>query len=1394
MGYDQLMRPQRAGQGGEYATLNPNAVSPAFLKSLLNCALENDLWETEPGTVQMNEFPIASLPTIGTVFQFFPESGVSRIVACGRDGTVWISTDDGKSFTLASSALQPNRLVVPVTGGKELTGNPKKLFLFGGGAPLILTGDATADAGLPSPTVGISLTIVAQTGAVNPGDHEYVYTFGNAIGETAPSPRGLVTVNNPNNAKVTVGVPAGIDGTLYRKIYRTKAAGDITTLFLLTTLNDNTTLTYLDNTPDGSLETKVPPVANATSSIHNLSRPPADWTAGNQPIGGFILEGRMAGFGNQNQQHGLYYSTREDHEDFLSPGSGFLPVFTGKGDGIKAGVYWRSQGWLLKSPRGIYRVDTSNIDPVQWQVHEHSESVGCPGPMALTLVKGADESQFFDDVVFIAPDGSWHRMSKTGAYQAGDVNASSISESTYGEFIRTNVDKARLPFCQLIYFDEIEEIWGAFTQLYGTINKLRIKASLKRLPEFGIRFHHSNFPECEGLGLMINVDNSRTPIAGGSLGVVKRCYQKVFTDAAAQYQSVWETWDDNFQDLGENYKVSLKNYHFLVVEGLSVGDWTMFVEVYIDGVLQPTLLSISMKGKGSQFILDQSQLDQQALGTTKPLFVVSRLHGRGHRIRYRGYLGTDSAALVTDSLGFGQTWRKEASDRGNVVYPAASVFINDMTVYAFHRSSNPLVGGLAWFKAASDAIIGAPQVAVFLSDLTVVRFYVSGTSLRYKRSVDGGLTFPGDHATSAPAVPATAVLQTARAITDPVTGTPVVFVMNQSSGGSTPNGLYISHDVHDHLEDSAWTQTDLSATHKIWCFDVDATGQQVCVMGFTLVGSNVDLLTSNDGGLTFPNVFATAESLLTPGSMQLVVSVALNQWVVFNSSTGTVRRSTDNGASWTLVTTLTPGTGTADTGAIISLGDNRLVIAFRSQIYTSDDGGATWTARQDLSASNGDITYFGNFGSGVVGAVSHSLLTAGTAAGLLMWRSTDYGVTWAAVAEDGGSAISNNVARITTFAVSSTGRFAIIIGGQIGVGPTDWRYWYTNPGKLDYDVSSDGGQTFPLVRETEVSSEPYNIIGARTIVLSDGTLRVLLLQTLKGILYSDTIVSLPMASTWTQVALSATSLIRIVGFEASGLNVLVAGDDLADFVVWRSSDGGATFSSPVVVVPESTTAAFGYQIFCSPTADVWCLLNPNSGSIFRSTDNGATWGASVKTITPGNASLPKVGAIFAVSATRVVAIYKGQVSVSDDAGVTWTDKQNLTVIGLSPVDVKQGGIGYFANFGLRNGVTVLGGVTNYADAFDVNTTRGAMWRSVDLGDTWTLIDAVGGGLVTTNASTAITAFPARNGRGVLDLWNIGTGHRDTWFNPSVLSTIGQYFKIQQIQTGFSLGGFSGGNK
>jgi hypothetical protein len=120
------------------------------------------------------------------------------------------------------------------------------------------------------------------------------------------------------------------------------------------------------------------------------------------------------------------------------------------------------------------------------------------------------------------------------------------------------------------------------------------------------------------------------------------------------------------------------------------------------------------------------------------------------------------------------------------------------------------------------------------------------------------------------------------------------------------------------------------------------------------------------------------------------------------------------------------------------------------------------------------------------------------------------------------------------------------------------------------------------------------------------------------------------------------------------------------------------------------------------------------------------------------------------------------VATSDDAGLTWTDRQNLTLASLSPLDVKQGGIGYIGSFGVQGGLTILGGATNYAMAFDSVTTRGAMWRSIDLGDTWALVNAVGGGFVTQSTATRITAFAARRGRGVIDIWNSGTTERKTW--------------------------------
>lgn len=111
---------------------------------------------------------------------------------------------------------------------------------------------------LPVPTALTgALESPAVAGNVENGAHLYVVANLNAAGTSVVSPSISVTVVDKTvNGKVRLTVPLGPTGTTSRKIYRTEAAG--TALKLLTTISDNTTTTYLDNTADASLTTAVP--------------------------------------------------------------------------------------------------------------------------------------------------------------------------------------------------------------------------------------------------------------------------------------------------------------------------------------------------------------------------------------------------------------------------------------------------------------------------------------------------------------------------------------------------------------------------------------------------------------------------------------------------------------------------------------------------------------------------------------------------------------------------------------------------------------------------------------------------------------------------------------------------------------------------------------------------------------------------------------------------------------------------------------------------------------------------------------------------------------------------------------------------------------------------------
>lgn len=61
---------------------------------------------------------------------------------------------------------------------------------------------------------------------------------------------------SPTLSQITLNLPIGYDGVTSRKIYRNKD-GDLDTFYLLTTVADNTTLTYTDNTLDADLGAEI---------------------------------------------------------------------------------------------------------------------------------------------------------------------------------------------------------------------------------------------------------------------------------------------------------------------------------------------------------------------------------------------------------------------------------------------------------------------------------------------------------------------------------------------------------------------------------------------------------------------------------------------------------------------------------------------------------------------------------------------------------------------------------------------------------------------------------------------------------------------------------------------------------------------------------------------------------------------------------------------------------------------------------------------------------------------------------------------------------------------------------------------------------------------------------
>ncbi len=124
------------------------------------------------------------------------------------------------------------------------------------------------------PLATMSASAVAGTG-LNIGVYQYAVTFLTQGGETPPSPLLQVTTSSDNQKVSLLSIPLGpsmttLPGTatntvLGRNLYRTLVGGS--TLYLLTTLQDNSTSSYSDNIADTALANQLQPPTVNTSGV-----------------------------------------------------------------------------------------------------------------------------------------------------------------------------------------------------------------------------------------------------------------------------------------------------------------------------------------------------------------------------------------------------------------------------------------------------------------------------------------------------------------------------------------------------------------------------------------------------------------------------------------------------------------------------------------------------------------------------------------------------------------------------------------------------------------------------------------------------------------------------------------------------------------------------------------------------------------------------------------------------------------------------------------------------------------------------------------------------------------------------------------------------------------------
>ncbi len=423
------------------------------------------------------------------------------------------------------------------------------------------------------------------------------------------------------------------------------------------------------------------------------------------------------------------------------------------------------------------------------------------------------------------------------------------------------------------------------------------------------------------------------------------------------------------------------------------------------------------------------------------------------------------------------------------------------------------------------------------------------------------------------------------------------------------------------------------------------------VSGTAFAFEDGGLFRTLDGGVGWQRI----ESGLPPGLFYSGLAAGQSANVLYVGARSLVFRSDDGGNTWMPTAAAPAGMDYAVSIDVSPTDNNRVAIAAGNRVWTTSNGGTSWTAHPAL-ASDVDISTI-RFGLGGV-------LIAG-----LTFESTTYGSSEIIRSSDGGTTWSPNTGNPNIFSASILRRAPL----------NPQRLWFTDGRNLA--TSADGGLTSTLVNvplgvttcngALSVEPMPSPVTGAVVACSLGGLLRA-----------NDATVASP---AWTTIASgsgfvnfgSETAIANVLALDAAypATARIYAGTGGG---VLRSIDNGATWARSDTGLQEQRVRAIAMH----PTDNRVALIGMSDGGangrpLFKTTNSAASWSLSasgafatdwIRTIaidaasTDSNAATLEPFTVYAAGLSNVspASGFARDASIikSTDAGATWVPMNN----------------------------------------------------------------------------------------------------------------------------------------